>query len=462
MNTLKNIKNKLLFLLLLIGSTYSFGQVAGTLKYHANQQIKLLGYSGFETIELAQTKLDNDGNFSFTDITSYKGMGYLETSDNSQLFMVINEPNITVKGIHLKNPDSVQFINSTENKIFNQYAVEHNQRENALAGWKHILPQYQEVDLFKKQKEALKMIQKEIERLETEDALFLNTIDKTTYVSWFLPLRKLLDDIPLSAQRYTNRISKHLTDFRQINFNDTRLYHSGILDDVIESHYWLIENSGMAMDSMYRQMNFSTDYLMNNIGTNDKLLNEVSDFLFHLLEKRSLFKASEYLALQLLTQNSCTIDDDLTKQLETYRTMKVGNTAPNIIFSGNNRIKNIEVPTLKLNEMNTPYTLVVFGSSWCQKCTEEIPKMVSHYQEWKQKGIEIVFISLDTDEKEYLKFVKDFPWLSSCDFKSWDTQAVKDYHVFSTPTLFLLDKDRKILLRPNSVEHVNAWVTFKL
>ena len=436
--------------------------IVGNLSLHANQQIKLLGYSGFETIELAQTTIDGVGNFALTDTTQYKGMGYLETPDKSQLLMVVNEPNITIKGTSLKEPDSIKFKNSIENKIFNQYALEHNQRENALAGWKHILPQYQKIALFNKQKEALKTIQKEIERLEQEDALFLKNIDKTRYVSWFLPLRKLLDDIPLSAQRYTERIPKHISDFRQMNFNDTRLYHSGILDDVIESHYWLIENGGMAMDSMYRQMNLSTDYLIKNIGNNDKLMNEVSDFLFHLLEKRSLFKASEYLALQLLTQNSCTIDDNLTKQLETYRTMKVGNTAPNIIFSGNNRIKNIEVPTLKLNEMNTSYTLVVFGSSWCQKCTEEIPKMLTHYQEWKQKEVEIAFISLDTDEKEYIQFVKEFPWLSSCDFKSWDTQAAKDYHVFSTPTFFLLDKDRKILLRPNSVEQIDAWVTYKI
>lgn len=454
------MKNKLLFLLLIITS-FSYAQLSGTLKYHTGQQLKMFGYNGFKTIELGSTSIDSMGGFTINYDVNYKGMGYLETSDKSQLFIVLNEKQIIVKGTHLKEPDSTRYIKSFENLIFNQYAVEHNQRENALAGWKHVLPQYQTTILLNSQKEVLTTIQNEIERLEKEDVRFLNTIDKTTYVSWFLPLRKLLDDIPLSAQRYINRIPKHLADFRKTDFNNPHIYTSGILDDLIESHYWLIENGGMLQDSMYAQMNTSTDYLIANLEGNDKLLNEIAHFLFSLLEKRSLFNASEYLALKLLTQSSCTLEDDLAKQMETYRAMKVGNTAPDIFFTGKNWKNGIEITTpLTLSEMNTKYTLVVFGASWCPECAKEIPKIKPYYIKWKQKGVEVVLVSLDNEEEAYTKFVKDFPFLSFCDFKSWETQAAKNYYVFSSPTLFLLDKDRKIVLRPNSIEQADAWVDY--
>lgn len=456
------MKNKIVFILLLL-TNIGFGQVSGSLKYHANQQIKLLGYKGLETIELAQTIIDSSGNFSLNDTTQYSGMGYLETSDKSQLFIVINEPNIIINGTHLKEPDSVKFKNSFENITFTQYALEHAQRENVLSGWKYISPQYQTISLFNEQKELLKTIQKEIKRLEEEDVSFLNSIDKTSYVSWFLPLRKLLDDISLSAKRYTERIPMNLSDFRKINFDDIRLYNSGILDDLIESHYWLIENSGMPKDIMYAQMNVSTDYLIKSIGTNDKLLNEISDFLFNLLEKRSLFGASEYLAIQLLTQNSCTLEDDLAKQIETYRAMKVGNTAPDIVFEGKKMMMGSEVSKdLKLSDLNSDYTLIVFGASWCSNCSQEIPKIKEKYLQWKLKGLETVFVSLDNADDEFIAFVKDFPFLSSCDFKGWANKAVKDYYVFAVPTLFLLDKEREIILRPRSIEQVDAWVKYKL
>lgn len=453
----------LLFALLIIASSGAFSQqLSGDLQHHTNQEIRLLGYNGFETTELAKGVIDESGNFILL-YKDYIGMGYVETSDNSQLFLVINEPQMNITGTHLKEPDSISFTNTNENLIFNQYAVEHNQRERALAGWKYLLPQYKEVKLLKQQKEFVNVIQKEIDRLEKQDLDFLNNIKPSYYVSWFLPLRKLLDDIPSSAQQNTQRIPKHIADLRSIDFNDSRLYHSGILDDLLESHYWLLENGGMTMDSIYMEMNASTDYLIENLEGNDKLLNEVSDFLFSFLEKRSLFRASEHLALMLLTQSSCTIDDDLAKQMETYRAMKIGNTAPDIVFEGKKMMMGGEInKDLNLSDFNSDYTLVVFGASWCSQCAQEIPKINEKYVQWKLKGVETVFVSLDHDDIEFTNFVKDFPFLSSCDFKGWENKAAQDYYVFAVPTLFLLDKEREIILRPRSIEQVDAWIKYNL
>ena len=79
------MKNKVLLLLLLIAK-FGFGQqITGNLQYQANQEIKLLGYNGFNTIELAKTTIDGAGNFTLDYDANYKGMGYLETADKSQL-----------------------------------------------------------------------------------------------------------------------------------------------------------------------------------------------------------------------------------------------------------------------------------------------------------------------------------------------------------------------------------------
>lgn len=437
-------------------------QLSGNLKHHGNQEVKLLGYQGFETIELSKSFIDTSGNFQLN-YSDYKGMGYLETSDQSQLFLVLNESQITVKGNNLKELESIQITNSKENVIFAQYASEHNQRARALSGWNFLLPQYKEIKILKQHNKYYKIIQKEINRLEKQDADFLSQLNQSSYVYWFLPLRKMLDEIPLSAQQYPERIEKHLADFRNIDFKDVKLYHSGILDDLLEAHYWLIENSGLTMDSMYVQMNNSTDILLQKMEGNEKLLNEVSDFLFHFLEKRSLYGASEYLAVKLLTQTNCTLNDDLAKQMETYRAMKVGNVAPDIQFEGKKMMMGSEVNTsLKLSDFSSDYTLVVFGASWCSKCNEEIPQIKEKYIQWKLKGLETVFISLDRDENEFTNFVKNYPFLSVCDLKGWENKAIQDYYVFAAPTLFIVDKNRKIILRPNSIEHVDAWMNYKI
>ena len=107
-----------------------------------------------------------------------------------------------------------------------------------------------------------------------------------------------------------------------MDYTDPRLYKSGLLKDAIESHFWLLENSGRSLDSIFIEMQISIDAMMENLVKDEQKLNEVTEYLFDLLERHSLLQASEYLALKVLNEVSCTIESDHAKQLETYRAMK--------------------------------------------------------------------------------------------------------------------------------------------
>jgi hypothetical protein len=65
---------------------------------------------------------------------------------------------------------------------------------------------------------------------------------------------------------------------------------------------------------------------------------------------------------------------------------------------------------------------------------------------------------MDTDVDSYKKYTQNFPFISMCDYKKWDTKAAVDYSVFASPTIFLLDSNRTIVSRPNSTSQLNAWV----
>ena len=110
--------------------------------------------------------------------------------------------------------------------------------------------------------------------------------------------------------------------------------------------------------------------------------------------------------------------------------------------------------------LNNP--VVVFGASWCPKCKEELPDIAKLYSKWKSKGTEVVFIALEEDKNAFMNFVKDFPFLCYSDNNKWESKIAKDYYVFSTPTMFLIDNKREIILRPNSVKQMDAWVDWYL
>ena len=360
--------------------------------------------------------------------------------------------------------ETIKITKGKENQWFEQYAKEHPKRDQALSAWIYLEKMYTADSLFVLQQTPQKSIAQEKQRIKAEDSTFLAELPKDSYVSWFLPMRKLVSGASTIAQYRPEELPATIKAFREIDYTDNRLYKSGLFKDAIESHFWLLENSGRSLDSVYIEMKISIDAMMDNLIKEEKILNEITDFLFDLLERHSLFQASEYLALKVLNEVSCTIDNDLAKQLETYRAMKKGNTAPDILFEGDNSTPGYvgnSIPK-KLSDLNSSYTVVVFGASWCPKCTEELPKIVNLYQKWKAQGVDVVFISLDEDKIAYKDFVKNFPFISTCDYQKWNSKIVKDYYVFGTPTMYLLDKKREILLRPNSVNQMDSWVDWYL
>lgn len=146
-------------------------------------------------------------------------------------------------------------------------------------------------------------------------------------------------------------------------------------------------------------------------------------------------------------------------KLESYRKMRVGNMAPNFELVGDVLKNGVVVKnTVCLADINAKYKLIIFGGSWCNQCKSEMIQLLPRYNNWKSKGLEVVFISLDTDKKEFENFTAPFPFYSACDYKKWETQAAKNYYVSSSPTIFLLDSDNKIILRPPTVASLDSWL----
>lgn len=460
------MKKVVIFLIFLFECSLAYSQnsITGTFPLLANQQVKLEGFNGFKNYTIANGNISEDGTFELEYSDADYGMGFLMAEDNSSLLVVLTGRNIVFKGGNFSNQKTIEIIKGQENCLFAQYASEHPRREQALSAWMYLEKIYSRDLLFAVQEVPIQAIAKEKQRIKAEDSLFLSVLDPETYVSWYFPVRKLVSSVSTVVQYRTEEIPATIAAFRELDYTDERLYKSGLLKEAVESHFWLIENSGGSLDSVYAKMKVSIDHLVENLTRDEKKLNEITDYLFNLLERHSLFEASEYLALKVLNEEGCTLDNDLARQLESYRSMKKGNTAPDFTFNGDTYAPNYSSANIpqKLSGIQSDYTLVVFGASWCPKCTEELTKISELYPNWKSQGVEVVFVSLDEEKQAHQKFVANFPFISTCDYQKWDSPVVDDYYVFATPTMYLLDHEREILLRPNSVKQMDAWVDWFL
>ena len=103
------------------------------------------------------------------------------------------------------------------------------------------------------------------------------------------------------------------------------------------------------------------------------------------------------------------------------------------------------------------YVLIDFWASWCRPCRIANPQIVKIYNKYKDKGFEIVGVSLDRDKAEWTKAIKDdaLEWIQMSDLNYWKSEAVRLYAINTIPYTVLLDKEGNILekgLKPDELE----------
>jgi peroxiredoxin len=89
-------------------------------------------------------------------------------------------------------------------------------------------------------------------------------------------------------------------------------------------------------------------------------------------------------------------------------------------------------------------TVINFFASWCPPCREEIPGFVEVYNKHKEKGFELIGISLDTDTRENLP---GFLMSNKVGYRILfgDLETARAYGgVSSIPTTFFVGKDGEI------------------
>ncbi len=457
-------RSLILLCCLLFGGFSSVAQtLSGTFAAHANQTITLEGAKGLATYSIGSAKADEKGQFTLTYAPADFGVAFLSGEDKKPFVVILEKEGVKLEGQILSEASSIRILQGQENRWFEQYTQEQGKREQALSAWGYLQNLYQNDPLFAAQQVPNQAIQTELLRIQKEDEVFIASLPADSFVRWFLPIRKLVSSVGAVAQYRTAELPQTVTAFRTLDYSDPRLAKSGLFSDVLESQFWLLENSGGTLDENYKKMEVSLNAILKSLEKDGLRYNEVVGYLLELLERRSLTQAAEYLALTVLEQDKIAIQMRLARQLEGYRAMKVGVKVPEIQFTGDILLQGKPNPyPTRLSEVSAPYRLVIFGASWCPACSEAMGELIPLYEKWNKLGVEAIFVSLDTDPKAFQAYSEGMPFIAFSDYKKWDTQAVQDYFVPSSPSFYLIDQQGTLLLRPQSVKQLDSWVDWKL
>lgn len=127
-----------------------------------------------------------------------------------------------------------------------------------------------------------------------------------------------------------------------------------------------------------------------------------------------------------------------------------------------------------LYDLDASYTVVVFWDPTCGHCKEEIPRIDSIYRaSWKGLHVKIYAVLTENQQKEWIKYIHDHnieDWTNVYQTKEQE-KAITDsqqpgfrqlYDVTMTPTLYLLDKEKRIIGKKLSWKQLNDLLEVKI
>jgi peroxiredoxin len=136
--------------------------------------------------------------------------------------------------------------------------------------------------------------------------------------------------------------------------------------------------------------------------------------------------------------------------------VSVGKPAPE--FSG----PTPDGTTISLKNSLGKLTLIDFWAAWCAPCRRENPNVVKLYNEFKDKGFQIIGVSLDNpgeDQKWKDAIVADkLTWPQISNLQGWADPIAKTYNITGIPATFLVDANGIIIAKDLRGEELRAKV----
>jgi peroxiredoxin len=146
--------------------------------------------------------------------------------------------------------------------------------------------------------------------------------------------------------------------------------------------------------------------------------------------------------------------DKIIDNANKLRPVLIGKTAPDVtLFTEDGQ-------AVRLHEIESPYIVLMFWAPDCGHCKTSMPALVEFNEQFKDKGIKTIGICTKHMEKteSCWEFVKEKNmeglYYNLADQYHKSRFQVK-YNVRTTPQVFVLDKDKKIVLKRIAVERLS-------
>lgn len=241
--------------------------------------------------------------------------------------------------------------------------------------------------------------------------------------------------------------------WQEVDFSDTALTHSSSFDDKMVEFLYRFTCSNQ--ESFDPQSYFEVAFLLEKAKVNMRVYEHVLEFLLNGYSNMGKSQIVDYLlTYPTLVEGEISMAEGLRLDsiTEPFQKVRVGAKAPD--FSG----VAIDEKPYNLYDSKARFIIVVFWSTDCEYCHDFLVQIRKHLD--LKSDYELVTFALADSQEEVHRAVKKMrlPGYHFYDELRWESKPFLDYHITSTPTVFLLDRKKNIVCKPYDWNELKRYI----
>jgi thiol-disulfide isomerase/thioredoxin len=422
-------------LLIIPLSVFSQHTINGTFSPASDYNYAFLYHAtptGSDYVDRAQ--IDVDGHFTIPLDSSVKAGIYkivyaLPPEDNNFDLIYNGKESIS---LDFSADKGLEFTDSKENKLWSSYTNSIDMVNRTISNYytQESTDKKAFHDIFK----TLKDTQMAFEEASTGTMAFQFIKANRPYIP------ESFEDISTYSKNLKQNFLAH------VDFSNHLLQSSDFLVDRVLAYIF-----GMTLDTANEAYKADVDHVMNRIGDrNTELKTMLLEMVWSRFKSMDNSEVANYISDKYLMELSKTTNyQNLTDRLVAYQNNAIGQKAQNFDLT---LTENGTARPTTLHDLNVAEQyLIVFWSSGCGHCLEELPKVKTMLT--SKPNIKVIAIGLEDEAEGWQNAIGNYPdFIHVLGLGKWDNPISNAYGVSATPTYVLLDTNKTIIGKPYDFE----------
>ncbi|WP_347172735.1 TlpA disulfide reductase family protein [Polaribacter uvawellassae] len=343
-----------------------------------------------------------------------------------------------------KAEETIRFSKSTENKLYQEYITivssqQYKTDSLQIAYLKD--PQAKTASLYKTQLAKIAALQKQY-LAKSKGKMVYHFIKATN--------RHNSSVIAKDPQVYLKSINDHFFD--TIDFDNQALYNSTFLVDRITDYVFYMNYSDDP--AKQKELYKTAVKVVLSKTKNQTFKKDLIEFLITQFVNANNIEFADYVLNSYYKKLPTSLQStEFTVNYLERTAVGIGRIAPEITW--NTSGKNYKLSTI--NEANN-YVLV-FWSTGCGHCLREVPQLYEFTKDIKNS--KVIAFGMEDNDSDWKKHTKKYTnWHNVLGLKKWENTIARKYQIYATPTYIVLDKNKKIIAKPETLEELKQIIKY--